>query len=320
MKLPGKIILSTLMLFVTFTFTKAQGLDKEKVRWYDFYWSGDDTGSKDAMMLRSKIDSIDFNFRWQFDTGSPRTFFYGNVWNSFCAAFPSLAKSFFVVDSLRSDGFLNLKNGGLRISGNKLPKNIIGLLPNYGDTIPTDIILSNLGASTTVGTMGIDLFRNGVLIIDFKSNRIGYADKLSRTFYSADKNTIDFSLYQNRIILPVKIDTTTFYFFYDSGASLFPLKTTSAFPNLTQWINYTDTLYNITTWGKSFDVPGGTIKKKVQIGSLALTDPKIYAHPDPDKYHTQIFTEADTEGLLGNAYFDGRIIVIDFTRMKFSIL
>ena len=225
-----------------------------------------------------------------------------------------------MIDSFKADGFLNLKNGGLRISGNKLPGNIVGMLPDYGDTIPKDVILANLGASTTVGTMGIDLFRNGVLIIDFKNNKIGYTDKLSRTFYSSEKNTIDFILYQNRIVLPVQIDTATFYFFYDSGASLFPLKTTSAFPHLTQWINYTDTLRNITTWGKSFDVPGGTINKQVRIGSLNLTAPKIYAHPDPDKYHTQIFTEADTEGLIGNAYFDGRIIVIDFTRMKFSIL
>lgn len=308
------------LLFVTYDVTKAQGLDKEKVTWYDFNWSVDESGAKDAMMLRSRIDSIDFNFRWQFDTGSPRTFFYGNIWYSFCAAFPSLKKLFFVVDTLRADGYLNLKNGGIRISGNNLPKNIIGLMPGYGDTIPRDIILSNLGASTTVGTMGIDLFRQGVLILDFTKNKIGYASKLSRSFYSGEINTIDFSLYQNRIILPVKIDTSIHYFFYDSGASLFPLKTTAAYPKLTQWINYTDTLYNITTWGKSYDVPGGSIKKKVSIGSLTLDNPKIYAHPDPDRYHSQIFAEADTEGLIGNAYFDGHIIVIDFTRMKFSIL
>lgn len=315
-----KFFLVTLILIINAIITFGQEFENEKVKWYDYYWDGDSANPRDAMILKSKIDTVDFNFRWQFDTGSPRTFVYGNVWNSFADAFPYLKKLFFVVDTLKNDGFINLKNGGVIISGERLPKNIIGYLPNYGNVIDKNLILDNLGSSTSLGTIGIDIFRDGVLIIDFRKNKIGYTDKLSHQFYTRKHNTLDFTLYQNRIILPFNIGNEIFYFFYDSGASLFPLKTTSAFSNLSKIVNYSDTLYNITTWGKSYNVPGGNIKKGASLGKLKITNPKIYVHPDPELYHTKIFKEANTYGLIGNAYFDNKVIVIDFTKMKFTIL
>lgn len=314
-----KLLLS-IILIISCNFIFGQEFDNEKVKWFDFYWDGDSANPKDAMILKSKIDTVDFNLRWQFDTGSPRTFVYGNVWNSFTNAFPYLKDKFFVIDSFKFDGFVNLKNSGVFISGKSLPKNIIGFLPNYGNIIDKDIILANLGSSTSLGTIGIDIFRDGVLIIDFKKNKIGYTDKLSQQFYTKKLNTLDFTLYQNRIILPIKIGNEVYNFFYDSGASLFPLKTTSAFSDLSKLVNYSDTLYNITTWGKSYNVPGGNIKKATSLGKLKINNPKIYVHPDPELYHTNIFKEANTYGLIGNAYFDNKVIVIDFTKMKFTIL
>lgn len=316
-----KPILLALILSSTTFFASSQPVELENLKWYDFYWMGDSANPKDAMILNGKVDTVNFNFRWQFDTGSPRTFVYGNVWNSFCNAFPYLKKLFFTIDTLKADGFINLKDGGIKISGNKLPQNNrIGLLQGYGNTIDKNVILENLGAFTTLGTIGIDIFRQGVLVIDFKKNKIAYADKLQDQFYSKKQNTIDFTLYQNRIILPIKIGNSIFNFFYDSGASLFPLKTTAAFTSIKALVNYTDTLRNITTWGKSYDVPGGSIQKKVKLGNLKLAHPKIYVHPDPELYHTKIFQEANTSGLIGNAYFENRVIVIDFTKMKFTIL
>lgn len=296
-----------------------QDWQNEKIRWYDFYWAGDSASPREAMMLRSTIDTINFNFRWQFDTGSPRTFVYGNVWYSFCAAFPYLNRLFVVADTLKTDGFINLKDGGVAFSGKKFPQPIIGLLPGYGNQIDKSEILPYPGASTTIGTIGIDMFRQGVLIIDFKTNKIGYCLTLSEQFYKSKNNRVDITLYQNRIILPVRIGRKTFPFFYDSGASLFPLKTTVSFPGLQQQVRYTDTLYNITTWGKSHDVPGGTLKQKVRIGNYKIAHPKLYVHPDPDQYHTRIFKEAHTLGLIGNAYFENKVLVIDFTKMKLTI-
>lgn len=309
-----------IILILQATAVLGQQLEKEKVKWYDFHWDGDSNIPKDAMILDSKIDSVDFNFRWQFDTGSPRTFVYGNVWDSFTNTFPFLKRRFFIIDTLKNDGFINLRNAGILVSGRKLPKNIIGYLPDYGSVFSKDVILENLGSSSMIGTIGIDLFREGVLIIDFRNNKIGYADRLSDEFYRKKYNTIDFSLYRNRIVLPLRIGKDIRHFFYDSGASLFPLKTSSSFSELHAKVRYTDTLRNITTWGKSYDVPGGVIKDRVFLGNLELPKPKIYVHPDPQLYHTNIFKEADTYGLIGNAYFDNRAIVIDFTKMKFTIL
>ncbi len=315
-----RLLLYCLSFSTAVTCGYSQNLASEKLVWYDYYWDGDSSNPKDAMMLRSTIDTINFNFRWQFDTGSPRTFFYGNIWKSFERAFQQLSRLFFVTDSTKQDGYINLNNPAIRISNKKIPGNRVGFLPGYGDDIDKEIILNNPGASVTVGTIGIDLFRKGVLAIDFKTNRIGYSGKLSDKFYTGNKNTTDFILYQNRIVLPVTIGSELYYFFYDSGASLFPLKTTAALAAKMPAIIYSDTLRNITTWGKSYDVPGGTFHSKLQIGKMVVTPSKIYVHPDPEKYHTRIFEEAEVSGLLGNAYFDSKIIIIDFTRMKFTII
>lgn len=298
----------------------SQTLNAEKVRWYDFYWDGSEQNPREVILLKSRIDTINFNFRWQFDTGSPRTFFYGNLWKSFLEAFPYLQNQFAVIDSLKLDGYVNVKNPSIIISDKKLPKGIVGLLPDYGELVDKQVILDNPGASVTIGTLGIDVFRQGVLLIDFKTNKIGYAAKLSDGFYKVKRNTIDFLLYQNRIVLPVEIGKKKKYFFFDSGASQFPIKTTNHFIDLLPPIRYTDTLFNITTWGKSYNVPGGSVQKSAAIGSLKINKPKVYVHPDPELYHTQIFKEAETIGLIGNEFFLGSIVVFDFTRMKMTII
>ncbi|MCM5528654.1 retropepsin-like domain-containing protein [Parasegetibacter sp. NRK P23] len=289
--------------------------------WYDFYWDGDEQYPRDAMMLRSRIDTIDFNFRWQFDTGSPRTFFYGKLWNSFVAAYPYLGKRFFITDSTRLDGFTQVANPLVRISGKLLPKNRLGVMENYGNAVEPAVILESRGASATIGTIGIDLFRDGVLVINFKDNKIGFTSVLKEAFYAKkERNVVDFMLYQNRIILPVTVGGKKLRFFYDSGASLFPLKSTASFLGELPAVNYTDTLRNITTWGKSHDVPGGVFKEKVFIGKMEIKQPKLYIHPDPDKFHTNIFREAGTLGLIGNEFFQEKVLVLDFTRMKCAIL
>lgn len=314
------IKLGILLVCMTFTKVHAQQINQEKINWYDFIWEGEDKNPREAMMLKSRIEPINFTFRWQFDTGSPRTFFYGNVWNSFVKAFPELKKEFPITDSTKSDGYINLRNKKIKVSGKLLPKNIIGLYENYGQHIDKELILQNLGSSTVIGTIGIDMFRDGVLVIDFKQQKIGYASKFSDNFYANNKSTTDIILYQNRILIPVTIDKQTRYFFYDSGASLFPLKSTASFSKLLPAVVYTDTLKNITTWGKSHDVPGGIFKKPVKIAGKTIKSPKIYIHPDPDQYHTNIFKEAEAFGLIGNSIFENKILIFDFTRMKMTLL
>lgn len=288
----------------------------EKIKWMDFYWDGDTENPKDAILLQSKIDTLDFKFNWQFDTGSPYTFLYGDLWRSFADAFPYLNKKFPLADTL-SEGHKKMMEPKIFFGTIPLTKKTVYLLAGYGDYIDKEILYANYGASLTIG---IDQFRNGVLIIDFRNNKIGYSHKFTDNFYSKKSNTVDFILYMNRIILPVTIGNKTYPFFYDSGASLFPIKTTLDFKKDFPPMAAADTLYNITTWGKSYDVPGMRTNDKTKIGSATYKDVKIYVHPDSEKYHTEIFREAGTYGLIGNQLFENKIIIIDFTRMKFTIV
>lgn len=300
-------------------FSQSTLLDKERVKWMPFQWDGDDMTPKSSMMVKTRIDTLDYNFKWQFDTGSPYTFLYGITWQKFVNHYNWLGSRFNTVDSFSQAPYKKIKSPAIAAGDNKLPGRTILINPEYGDDFPQEYVAQYKGANFMIGTIGIDKFRDRVLIIDFKNNRIGTTLLLSDTFYQK-KQAVDFILYQNRIILPVQIGKKSYRFFYDSGASLFPLKTTAALAKQLPPVNITDTLFNITTWGKSYDVPGGTISGSMQIAGVNIRQALLYIHPDPDGYHTEIFREAGVQGLIGNQPFDQKIIVIDFTRNKFTVL
>lgn len=307
-------------LLIAGHFGKAQSTEPNTT-WYKFYWDSSDLSPREAILLKSTIDTLPFNFRWQFDTGSPQTFFYGKLWNSFLTAYPHLKNKFSVVDSSRLDGYTIVKNNRVKIGENGLIGRRLGVLENYGNAVDSAVLIESRGASATIGTIGIDLFRQGVLILDFPNLSIGYAESLSEEYLQEIQRkgaaVSDFMLYRNRIIIPVSLGGKTYKFLYDSGASLFAVKTTAKLSKLIPPVVITDTLKNITTWGKSHDVPGGIFKQPIKIGQKTYTGKKVYIHPDPDLFHTKILEEAEVVGLIGNEFFYDKKIIFDFTRMKF---
>lgn len=316
----NRLLLLLLLSAITLqSLSQSALLNKERVKWMPFQWEGDEALPKSSMMVKTKIDTLDYNFKWQFDTGSPYTFLYGITWQKFTNHYNWLNSRFSVVDSFSQAPYKKIKSPSIAAGDSKLPGRTILINPDYGDDFPQEYVSQYKGANFLIGTIGIDKFRDRVLIIDFKNNRIGTAALLSDTFYQ--KNTaVDFIVYQNRIILPVKIGKKSYRFFYDSGASLFPLKTTAVLATQLPPVNITDTLHNITTWGKSYDVPGGRVSSSIEIAGVNLQQALIYVHPDPEGYHTEIFREAGVQGLIGNQPFDQKTIIIDFTRNKFTVL
>lgn len=196
-------------------------LDKERVKWMPFQWEGDDALPKSSMMVKTKIDTLDYNFKWQFDTGSPYTFLYGITWQKFTNHYTWLNSRFSIVDSFSQAPYKKIKSPSIAAGDSKLPGRTILINPDYGDDFPQEYVSQYKGANFLIGTIGIDKFRDRVLIIDFKNNRIGTAALLSDTFYQ--KNTaVDFMVYQNRIILPVKIGKKTTGSFMTAAPACFP--------------------------------------------------------------------------------------------------
>jgi hypothetical protein len=57
----------------------------------------------------------------------------------------------------------------------------------------------------SIGTIGVDIFRDKVLVLDFKNKKVGFCDSLTKQFYKQNLYSSPFQFFKNRIILPVQI-------------------------------------------------------------------------------------------------------------------
>ena len=170
----------------------------------------------------------------------------------------------------------------------------------------------------SIGTIGVDIFKDKVLILDFKNEKIGYCDSLTNHFYKQKLNTSPFQFYMNRIILPVQIGSENLNFMYDCGASMFTLNAIPKYSKSFAPKQLSDTLYNINNGeaGTVYNAVGGKTGKQVRILGKIYNDMVIYL----EKGESEIFEEAKVAGAIGNKLFLDHIVIIDFKKKKFSLV
>ncbi len=122
------------------------------------------------------------------------------------------------VDSTSNGNWYKIETPPFKFDVPVLPS-VILKNDKIGGNFPQDYLDKYKGFS--IGTIGVDMFKDKVLILDFKNRKIGYCNSLSPQFYRQKLNTSSFRFYKNRIILPVNIGTETKDFMYDCGASMF---------------------------------------------------------------------------------------------------
>lgn len=307
--------LFTLLLIAVFTqYSVAQHpLNKEKVTWIHFDWS--DPESKDVMLVTAKLDTLDYFFRWQLDTGSPYTYLEGGTFQKFITKFPWLGGMVKRVDTSHNGNWYKIFTPPFQFDTPILPA-VILKNDHIGGNFPQEYLDQYKGFS--VGTIGVDNFKNRVLILDFKNTKIGYCDSLSKHFYKQQLNSSPFRFYMNRIILPVEIGGKKFDFMYDCGASMFTLNATPKNAVSFAPRQLTDTLYGINNGesGAVYNAVGGKTARPVKILGKTYKNMVVYL----EKGESEIFDEAKVAGAIGNKLFLDHIVVIDFRTGRFSLV
>ncbi len=287
---------------------------KENIEWINFQWN--DPKDKDAIFLQSRLDTLDYNFNWQLDTGSPYTFINGATWDIFNQKFNVLNAMAKKADTAKMGNYYRVFNTPFTFYNKKFLRDTILKNDKMGGGFPADYLDKYRGYGFQMGTIGLDMFRNSVLILDFKNNKIGYAKSLSNSFYTRNVHTSIFNFYKNRIIVPVTIGDAIFPFMYDCGASMFTLQTTPRNSETFSPTLYSDTLFGINNGetGIVHNVLGGKIKKQVKILGTVYQDMTVYV----ENGESDIFDEAKVAGIIGNKLFLDHIIIIDFKKKKFT--
>ena len=150
-----------------------------------------------------------------------------------------------------------------------------------------------------VGTLGSDYFKNKYLIIDYPSQRIAVMDSLSNA--TLEKfSIIQARIQNNRLEVPMEINGVTYWFLFDTGASIFPLQAHKALWDSLRMPTPIDS-FKVPSWGKMVNVYGAPMRYPIHMGTLQLPPDKIYNVDAPET--TEYFKSIGLSGLTGNAYF-----------------
>ncbi|WP_462255208.1 hypothetical protein [Ferruginibacter sp.] len=307
------LIISSFILLAVLNSFGQNKFKNENVSWSIFEWA--DPSEKDVMLITSKLDTLDYFFRWQLDTGSPYTYIEGGTFKKFTTKYPYLLDKIKRIDTAYNGNWYKIFTPPFIFDNSILP-NVILKNDKIGGDFPQDYLDKYKGFS--IGTIGVDIFKDKVLVLDFKNKKIGYCDSLSKQFYEQKINSSPFQFYKNRIILPVQIGSEKLNFMYDCGASMFTLNVTPKVSTSFAPKKLTDTLYNINNGesGNVYNALGGKTNKAVKIAGKTYKDMVIYL----EKGESEIFDEAKVAGAIGNKLFLDHTVIIDFKTKRFSVI
>lgn len=317
-----------LTLFTITTLTNCNNVEKkpeikQEHSWINFDWVGDSIGNKyfdkAFIYIPFTIEGIPHKFNSQFDLGAPNTMVYGNSIEPYLNKYPSLSKN---LDTLNKKYRLqNVKRGFFRNINFKLDTVLFKKQELvYHDRYGRELTLDSIDTKTVkqIGTIGANLFQNKYLLIDFANERLATLDSLNK-YYKEKTAFVDIRLDNGRIKVPVRINDSIRYFMFDTGASLFPLVVTKEDLKLISNSNVANDTLNISSWGEYYDVHGYSITSNISIGDLKINTQNFNVY-DSKKEFKQFYEQEEIMGLMGNAFFVDKAVIIDYQNQKFGIV
>lgn len=254
----------------------------------------------------------------QLDTGSS-TFFKDSIIESYLKYYSIKSAK---IDSLGNYGNINnlkvekvLENINVYFVDTLLNINRAIFYPNSGRK--TDSVVFSKYRNH-IGTLGVDLFKDKKLIIDYPNERFTVQQELLNKYKIETK--IDFELdEEGRVLLPLKFQEKEYYIMFDTGASIFSLLT----HNKEFWQKISDTdskidSLNVSSFGKLYKTYETKIKEGVSISNFSFNNKNVYLSTRP--YDKKFLEGIEIVGITGNAMFLDKVIMLDFKNKLFCVL
>lgn len=286
------------------------------ISWAKFEWTSDSISGryfeKSAINIPAKMKGIPYNLTFQFDLGSKYTMLYENKLKSIYRADSNLENTIKMPFLFNMLQFLReketIEDGLINISENQVKSKDILVKRNFGDFIPKEYIRS--GESVHIGTIGVDIFKNKILIIDYQNTRFAILNEVPEKYQT---NFVDIELDKSgMIILPMKIKEKSYRILFDTGSSIFPIITLSK--NISKFTSNPDIdTLKISSWGVKHDVIGKMITDTFELAGQRFSNVKVYTN------HSGLGISHSTDGMTGNALFWDKTVIIDFKHKKFGV-
>ncbi len=285
----------------------------QKIAWARFTWANDSFGNKyferTAMHIPAAIEGLPYNFRFQFDLGAV-TVIYEKSLNSVLINHPEFNKRITKFKSIlqfwdknKSFKDLTVTMGDIKIN---TPDGFV--MQNFGDQLVID--QKDFIKPIPIGTIGVDMFQNKVLIIDYPNQKFAVCDSLPEA-YNVKFVDIELDKY-GKVILPMEIKKNHYRITFDNGSSIFPIITLAENIGKFSTGPDIDTL-KISSWGQVHDVTGKMISDTFELAGHTFSNVKVYAN------HSGLGIDHDDDGVAGNALFWDKTLIIDFKNKKFGL-
>lgn len=266
-----------------------------------FNWEKDSINGKliDKIAMSVPFTIENQTYRFQFDLGANTTLIYDK-----CFEKTELIKSKEIRpnDFAAGHSMFVVKNQNLKIDNFEIKNyDLQGLL--------------NFEQGEVCGVVGSDIFKDKYVTINFSKKEIEVSDKLKRKLLKQIQ-FVDAKYINNKLHVPITIDDKTYYFLYDSGASIFPMITYKE--NMKQIIENREIVenFNLKNFNNPLILRAVDINKNIQLGNNNFMVKQLW-FTDEDYFG---FKQQDIDGIIGNDFFYDKIIVLDFKNKRFGIV
>jgi len=286
--------------------------------WIKFLWTSDSLGKKyyerTGMNVPVKITGLPYDFTFQFDLGDQHTEIYENSLNAVYAVNPGIKNKIGRLKSIFQfwDNNKSYKNITIEAGDYLFKSSNCYVHRNFGDAIDKERILMN--HPLHIGSIGIDLFQNKILIIDYPHQQFCILDSLPDSY---QVNMVSIKLNKaGMVLLPMKLNGKEYDCLFDNGSSIFQLIGSST--RMTDYSKAPDNdTISISSWGTIHPMTGRKMAGIVEIGGQRFNDIEIYAD------HRKAIQEAALNDppylVTGNALFWDKTVIIDFKHKTFGV-
>ena len=268
------------------------------IPWCRFFWVPGKMGGKhydrSAMMIPVRVQGCPCYFNFQFDLGADGTMIYGRTASSVTERYPGL----------------DLRHPTL-IFGDHIAtfSNRVHLNSEFGARTKRFDTVASLKCPD-LGTIGVDMFQDKVLIIDYPNERFSVCEEIPAGYATTMTDFTDDG--HGRVILPMQKGNEQYKVMFDNGSSVFQLITSSA--NIDKFSKAAPVTHmKISSWGSMHKVVGRPMKDPFTLAGRTYADILVYENPEGmsagDGY----------DAITGNALFDDRVLIIDMKHKKVGI-
>lgn len=262
--------------------------------WISFRWADDEVDGRRieriALMVPARLDDDARPVEMQLDLGSDATMIQASALRRIGRAADSPAQDVRV--ALGDDVF-------------RAPRVLVR--DDGGDDADEE------GGPPNGGTLGVDVFRDRVLVLDYPRRRLRVLDEPPAEFRDAAR-PIEINAH-GKVVFPMTLRGLACRVLFDTGSSRFQLMTTAERIDEFSTAAPVDSI-PVWSFGKPHVVVGRPIADEVVLAGEARRGVVVYA--DARAEAVDLYRADGVDALTGNALFWDRTVVVDFRNRTFA--